>query len=62
VPDGAIGNGTLAKVEAMEPTEIVSKYQETRLGFLKSLPNWDTFGKGWGRRVTEVKDAALKMV
>jgi lysozyme family protein len=62
VPDGAIGAGTLAKVEAMEPAEIVSKYQETRLGFLKSLPTWDTFGKGWGRRVTEVKDAALKMV
>jgi lysozyme family protein len=62
VPDGAIGNGTLAKVEAMDADDIVSKYQETRLGFLKSLPTWDTFGKGWGRRVTEVKDAALKMV
>jgi lysozyme family protein len=46
----------------MDADDIVSKYQETRLGFLKSLPTWDTFGKGWGRRVTEVKDAALKMV
>ena len=62
VPDGAIGAGTLAKVAAMEPAEIVEKYQETRLTFMQSLPTWDTFGKGWGRRVTEVKEAALKMV
>jgi lysozyme family protein len=61
VPDGAIGPGTLAKVEAMEPAAIIEKYQVTRLAFLQSLPTWDTFGKGWGRRVTEVKDAALRM-
>lgn len=62
VPDGAIGAGTLAKVAAMDAEDIVEKYQATRLAFMQSLPTWDTFGKGWGRRVTEVKDAALKMV
>ena len=62
VPDGAIGAGTLAKVTAMAADDIIEKYQETRLAFMQSLPTWDTFGKGWGRRVTEVKDAALKMV
>lgn len=62
VPDGAIGAGTLAKVAAMDAKEIVEKYQATRLAFMQSLPTWDTFGKGWGRRVTEVKEAALKMV
>jgi lysozyme family protein len=62
VPDGAIGAGTLAKVTAMEPNAIIEKYQDTRLAFMQSLPTWDTFGKGWGRRVTEVKEAAVKMV
>jgi len=62
VPDGAIGPGTLAKVAAMDAEDIVEKYQATRLAFMQSLPTWDTFGKGWSRRVTEVKDAALKMV
>jgi len=62
VPDGAIGNGTLAKVAAMEPAEIVEKYQATRLAFMQSLPTWDTFGKGWGRRVAEVGSAAQQMV
>lgn len=62
VPDGAIGAGTLGKVAAMEPRAVIEKYQQTRLAFLQSLPTWDTFGKGWGRRVTEVKDAALNML
>ena len=61
VPDGAIGNGTLAKVAAMEPAEIVEKYQATRLAFMQSLPTWDTFGKGWGRHVAEVGSAAQQM-
>jgi len=62
VPDGAIGAGTLGKVAAMEPSEIVEKYQATRLAFMQSLPTWETFGKGWGRRVAEVGAAAEKMV
>jgi len=62
VPDGAIGAGTLAKVAAMPAADIVEKYQETRLQFLQSLPTWDTFGKGWGRRVAEVEVAAGKML
>jgi len=62
VPDGAIGAGTLAKVAAMPAADIVEKYQETRLQFLQSLPTWDTFGKGWGRRVAEVENAAGKML
>jgi lysozyme family protein len=62
VPDGAIGAGTLGKVTAMPAKEIVEKYQQTRLDFLESLPTWDTFGKGWGRRVQEVQVAALEMV
>lgn len=61
VPDGSIGAGTLAKVAAMEPAAIIEKYQDTRLAFLKSLPTWDTFGKGWGRRVAEVGEAASHM-
>lgn len=62
VPDGAIGAGTLAKVEAMNPSEIIEKYQQTRLAFMQSLPTWSVFGKGWSRRVAEVEESAAKMV
>jgi len=61
VPDGAIGAGTLGKVAAMPAEDIVEKYQQIRLEFLQSLPTWETFGKGWGRRVQEVQVTAAKM-
>ena len=62
VPDGAIGSGTLRAVADLPVDDVLSKYQQTRLVFLQSLPTWDTFGKGWGRRVTEVASAAQQMV
>lgn len=60
--DGAIGPGTLKAVAGKPAPEIVGTYQHIRLEFLQALPTWATFGKGWGRRVTEVEQAALKMV
>ena len=61
IPDGMIGPGTLGKVAAMPADDIVEKYQQTRLEFLRSLSTWNTFGKGWGRRVQEVQVTAAKM-
>jgi len=60
--DGAIGPGTLKAVAAIPAADIIDRYSAVRLGFLQALPTWETFGKGWGRRVEEVKHAALKMV
>jgi lysozyme family protein len=34
---------------------------DRRLSFLHDLPTWPTFGKGWARRVAEVKAAGLDM-
>lgn len=59
--DGAIGPGTLAAVSNMNPEDIVERYQAKRLSFLQQLSTWETFGKGWGRRVTEVATAAKEM-
>jgi lysozyme family protein len=59
--DGAIGPATLRAVDAMAPSEIVTRYQAKRLEFLQELSTWPTFGKGWGRRVEEVASAAQAM-
>ena len=59
--DGAIGPGTMKAVLLVEPSELVSAYSFKRMAFLQSLPTWPTFGKGWGRRVTEVASAAGTM-
>lgn len=60
--DGAIGPGTLKAVSEMHPADIVNAYNIRRLDFLQALPTWETFGKGWGRRVAEVKTTAEAMV
>ena len=61
VADGAIGPGTMQAVLAVAPNELVAAYSFKRMSFLKALPTWPTFGKGWGRRVTEVASAADDM-
>jgi lysozyme family protein len=45
-----------------DPARLVELYCAKRLEFLQSLKTFETFGKGWSRRVTEVKDEALKML
>jgi lysozyme family protein len=63
-PDGGFGPLTLAAVKDSEedPTRLIELYCAKRLEFLQSLKTFETFGKGWSRRVAEVKDAALKML
>ena len=57
--DGAIGPATLEAVRARDSKEMIESFSEQRLNFLKALPTFSTFGKGWTRRVEEVKIEAL---
>jgi len=61
VADGAIGEQTLKQVLLTNPQMIVDKYSAIRLEFLKGRSTWPTFGKGWARRVEEVRVTAHKM-
>jgi lysozyme family protein len=61
-PDGGIGPKTLAAVAAIDPADLVDDYAKRRLSFMMDLKTWDTFGKGWGRRVAEVKASASTML
>ena len=61
-PDGAIGPMTLQAARAMVGADLVNLYCDKRLAFLKALKTWETFGRGWERRVEEVRSAALKML
>lgn len=53
--DGSLGPKTLAAIFDADPVELIEDYSQRRLDFLKSLPTWATFGKGWGARVSEVE-------
>lgn len=59
--DGVLGPRTMQAVRAHAPAVIVRAICDERLAFLQSLGTWPVFGKGWGRRVAEVKAAALQM-
>jgi lysozyme family protein len=59
--DGSLGPKSLAAVRAFDPKHLISDYSKRRLSFLMDLPTWDTFGKGWARRVNEVESVGLTM-
>lgn len=61
VQDGQIGPATLIATKAKPAAEIVAALCDRRLAFLKGLRTRSTFGRGWGRRVAEVRTAALAM-
>jgi lysozyme family protein len=60
--DGLIGPMTLRALESRDPEEIIQQVCQERLDFLQSLNTWNTFGKGWGRRVAEVEQHATAMI
>jgi len=61
--DGGFGPVTLAAVKKAEqdPERLIELYCAKRLEFLQTLRTFPTFGKGWSRRVAEVKTVALAM-
>ena len=59
--DGIIGPVTLAAARDCDCARAIAALCDERLGFLRALRTWPVFGKGWGRRVVEVKAAALAM-
>ena len=59
--DGIIGRISMEAIKSCDAAEMVDSICDRRLDFLKALPTWDTFGKGWGRRVAEVEAKASEM-
>ncbi|TRW94941.1 hypothetical protein FNJ84_17770 [Paracoccus sp. M683] len=59
--DGAVGPNTVSAARAADPFRAVNAACDARLQFLHRLKTWPTFGKGWSRRVAEVREMALSM-
>jgi len=51
----------IAAAKAADARALIVAICDERLRFLQSLKTWGVFGKGWGRRVAEVKTTALAM-
>ena len=61
--DGVVGTiETLPAVNSADPAKTIKAHCAKRLGFVKSLAIWNTFGKGWARRIANVEATALSWV
>tara|TARA_X000001316_G_C914843_1_gene29407 strand:+ start:175 stop:711 length:537 start_codon:yes stop_codon:yes gene_type:complete len=66
--DGGIGPNTLKKLNefiSMQQRgviDVINMFQDERQKYYESLPTFESFGKGWTRRVKETTASALKMV
>jgi lysozyme family protein len=61
VVDGIVGPRTLAAAACADAGRLIDAICDERLAFLQGLRTWSVFGNGWGRRVGEVRAAALAM-
>lgn len=63
-PDGIIGNGTLASVNAMDAKELVNQYSDARVDFYQGIvarrPDQARFIRGWLNRVEDARKSGLE--
>lgn len=57
----AVTDEVIAAVRRADARALTAALCDERLAFLQSLKTWPVFGTGWGRRVAEVRAAALAM-
>ncbi|RCS21509.1 hypothetical protein DUT91_23610 [Phyllobacterium salinisoli] len=60
--DGQIGPQTIKAAHQTNAVQVINSLCDQRLTFLRSLGIWSSFGRGWARRVKDVRNTALKMV
>ncbi|HBA34850.1 MAG TPA: secretion activator protein [Gammaproteobacteria bacterium] len=49
--DGQIGPKTIAAVLAMDHNDLLMRFIAERLGYFTNIKLWETYGKGWVRRM-----------
>ena len=61
VDNGRLSEAVFAAAARHDVAVLIGRLCDERLAFLKRLKTWPVFGAGWGRRVAEVRAAALVM-
>lgn len=64
--DGIIGpaslNAVWVTVKNTTEEDVINAVTEQRQGFIRALSIYDTFGKGWERRIEETRAKALELI
>lgn len=59
--DGAVGAMTLDAVRKVDPVDLIDKFCNARLAFLKTTYGWSKYGRGWTNRVEDVRNKSIIM-
>lgn len=59
--DGLMGPVSLRAISKANPFDVIKRACSIRMGFLRGLRTWGTFGKGWSRRVASVEAVSMSM-
>jgi len=59
--DGRMGPQTLGAIRAAEPRSLIEALCAARLRFLRQLPTFPVFGRGWKRRVAKIERESLRL-
>jgi lysozyme family protein len=51
--DGQVGPLTISAVNRLAVESVAARFNGQRLDFMTKLSTWDTYGKGWARRVAK---------
>lgn len=60
--DGLMGPFTIGAIKSVDSADLIEDLCNARMAFLRDLPHWDTFGRGWTSRVNDVEDTAKSMI
>ena len=52
---------TIKAARGAQPVEAIQRACAARMGFLRGLKTWGSFGKGWSRRVAAIEAAGVRM-
>lgn len=59
--DGVIATQTLDATRQQPAVQVINAMCDARLAFLQQLDTWSTFGRGWQRRVDDVRAEGLHL-
>lgn len=51
--DGVVGNATRQALSEADPNDVTLRFLGERLDFMTRLKGWDSYGKGWARRLAQ---------
>ncbi len=60
--DGLLHEAHIAAIRASDPHQLIDRYSDIRLNFLRSLHTWPIFGRGWSRRVEDIRQRTHALV